>query len=317
MFISLKSHILKSEKGASSIIFALAFTFIIGMAAITIDIGQAMFEKSRLSTAVDSAALAGAQELISNSDNAVYMAESYIQKNLGAIKQVEVKVTGSEKTVEVKGVKTVNHFFARIFGIIEQDITAVAKARTGNIKSMSGVKPFAQFDQELIFGQQYTLKVSAGEGEVGNFNAISLGGTGTSSFLENLKNGYPGKINIYHGDEKDIIWTEPGVTVPPKLDDLINEMVSGCNHSPPCTIDYYNPDCPRIITIPIVVLAGEALNGRSPLKVVGFATFFLEACKFKGQYTDVTGRFMKYNVQGEISGEFAEDYGTYGIQLIK
>ena len=83
-FTYLKNHILKSEKGASVMFFAIALTFIAVCAALTIDIGAVMADKSKFSTAVDAAALAGVQELISKSENEDNIVNNYMEQNIGS-----------------------------------------------------------------------------------------------------------------------------------------------------------------------------------------------------------------------------------------
>lgn len=306
--IILGNHLFSSRKGTSSIVFALAFTVIIGMTALTIDVGQVVFEKSRLSSAMDSAALAGAQELIANSSNTENLVNAYVMKNVGTLKQVNVKVSGSDKTVEVQGVKTVENYFARIFGKDAQDISALAKAKVENIKSLTGARPLAVVQQTFVYGQVYTLKEGAGDGTSGNYAAIALGGTGGSTYRDNLLDGYSGKITV-----GDMIQTETG-NISGTTETCINQLVHGCTHSPQCTYQSYNSSCSRIIFIPIVNTL--EVNGRKYVKVLGFGTFFLEGVTNHGGQADVTGRFITYSMQGETSSDI-NDYGTYGIKLVK
>ena len=94
----------------------------------------------------------------------------------------------------------------------------------------------------------------------------------------------------------------------------INQLIHQCNHTPECTYDYYNKNCPRIMFIPVVNTL--QVNGKKYVKVLGFATFFVEGVTNHAGQADVVGRFITYFMEGETSSRI-DDYGTYGIRLIK
>ena len=301
-------HKLLSNKGSSAVFFALGLTVVLTCAALAVDIGMVVHEKSRLSAAVDSAALAGAQELVSNTGNTSNVVETYLAKNTGILKQLDIKIESNNRRIEVKGIKTVQNYFARVFGQNSQDISAIARAKVENISSLKGTRPLAVIDQTFVYGQLYTLKEGAGDGTSGNYAAIALGGTGTSVYRDNLLYGYSGAISV--GDE---IETETGV-IAKTTETSINHLINDCGHTPSCNYQYYNKTCSRIIFIPIVNTLD--VNGRKYVKVLGFGTFFLEGTVNKGGHTDVIGRFITYHANGETSNE-VNDYGTYGIRLVK
>lgn len=304
----LKSRILKSEKGVSMVIFTIMLTIIVAFAALTIDIGAVMTDKSKLSAAVDAAALAGVQELIADSGNEVNIINNYISYNIGTIKAINTDITGESKTITVSGIKTAENYFLKIFGLSMDDIYASATAKAENITSMSGTRPLAIVQQDFTYGQVYTLKEGAGDGMTGNYAAMALGGNGASVYGNNLLYGYPGVISV--GDK---IPTETG-NIAGTTQTTIDQLIQQCTHTPICTYDYYNPKCPKIVFIPVVNTL--EINGKKYVKVLGFATFFLEGTTNQGGQTDVIGRFITYCMEGETSSEI-NDYGTYGIRLIK
>ena len=311
--IQLKTRIIKSEKGTSMVIFAVSLTFIAACAALTIDIGAVMMDKSKLSAAVDAAALAGVQELISDSGKEEDIVNNYMAKNIGTIKAVNTDISAESKTVAVSGTKTPENYFLKIVGLSMGDINASATAKAENITSLSGARPFAVIEQTFAYGTVYTLKEGAGGGTSGNYAAMDLGGGGGNAYGENLLNGYSGIMRV--GDE---IPTETG-NIAGKTETGIAYLINQCSHTPACTYDNYNPNCTRIVQIPVV----KTLNvpGKKDVKIVGFASFFLEGTTNKtmvnGQgQIDVVGRFITYNMEGETSSEI-NDYGTYGIRLIK
>lgn len=301
-------RMLNNNRGTSVVIFAIILTVITGMAALSIDFGVIVFQKAQLSAAVDSAALAGAQELVSNPENAKIMAQNYVLKNQANVKNTDITIDPDNRGIEVKAVLTVNNYFAKSFDKNNEDISATAKAKVENIKSLNGARPLAVVQQTFEYGKLYTLKEGGGDGTSGNYAALALGGTGGSNYGNNLLNGYSGKISV-----GDLIDTETG-NMSGNTQSSINQLMLQCNHTPPCTYDSYNVNCPRVIFISVVDTL--IVNGRKCVKVVGFATFFLEGVTSYGGQADVTGRFITYSMQGATASDIG-DYGTYGIRLVK
>lgn len=301
-------YLLNSKKGTSVVFFAIILTAITGFAAFTIDVGLLVFEKAKLSSGIDAAALAGAQELVANPTNAENITNTYIQKNVGSLKQTDILIDSSNRTISVTGYKDISTYFAKVLGLRTMEIKASAKVKVENLSSLKGSRPLAIVQQTFVYGDLYTLKEGAGDGTSGNYSAIALGCSGSSTYLDNLLHGYGSTINV-----NDEIPTETG-NMSGNTEKGINELINGCTHTPPCTYQSYNRNCSRIIFIPIVNTLD--VNGKKYVKVLGFGTFFLEGVTNHGGQADVTGRFITYNMQGETSSE-VNDYGTYGIRLIE
>lgn len=302
------STILKNRKGTSLVFYSILLSVIAGFAAISVDFGIIAYEKSKLVNTVDAAALAGAQELVANISNTENIVASYINKNNHNLKETSISVDYENRQVEVNASKNVNSYFAKILGKNNFDVSAVAAAKIENISALSGCRPIAVVQQTFTYGQVYTLKEGAGDGYSGNYAAISLGGNGGSIYENNLLYGYQGTIKV-----GDIIPTETGV-IAKKTEKSINTLVGKCDHIPPCTHTYYNKNCSRIIFIPVVDTL--YVNGKKNIKVLGFATFFLEGAVNSGGHTEIIGRFITYQADGETSPDI-NDYGTYGIRLVK
>lgn len=298
----------KSRKGTTLIIFVLSTLVLTAAAAMTIDIGAFIVDKAKLSNAVDSAALAGAQELITNYDTTEYVVNSYLNKNCNNLKSSRIIADPSAKTVEVEGIKAASGYFSKFFTGNIKDIKASAKAQIGNIYSLNGVRPLAVIQQTFTYGALYTLKEGGGDGTTGNYGAVALGGNGGAVYGNNLLYGYDYPINV-----GDIIDTEPG-NIAGITETSIHYLIHQCNHTPFCTYQSYNPNCSRIVFLPVVNTI--MVNGRSCVEVLGFATFFLEGSTCTSGHADIIGRFITYSMEGETSNDI-NDYGTYGIQLIE
>lgn len=302
------ASLFKSQRGTTFVFFAIILTVIVAFAALSVDIGVIAFEKAKLVNTVDSAALAGAQELVTNASNTRNIVNNYITKNNSELNETTITIDEALRSVEVTSSKTVENYFANVFGNASQDVMATAQAKVENISALSGCRPIAVVKQTFIYGNIYVLKEGASDSYSGNYAAIALGGGGASIYEDNLLSGYSGIIRV-----GDYIPTETGV-IAKKTSKSIETLISRCNHTPLCNHTYYNKNCSRIIFIPVVDTL--YVNGKKHVKVLGFATFFLEGAVNSGGHTDIIGRFITYHADGETSTEI-NDYGTYGIRLVK
>lgn len=299
----------KSQKGTSMVIFAIALALIMGCASVSVDIGMVINEKAKVSCAADAAALAGAQELPADRENAVAVSKEYLQKNGMDPSTAEIKVSDDGNSIAVKAKKTVDYHFARVLGFDKGDVSAGATAKTAPISGISeGVRPFAIENQALVFDVQYILKEGGGSGTTGNYGGLALGGSGASTYLSNIINGYDGSLSV-----GQYVSTEPGNMSGP-TGTGINTLIRECNHSPKCTYENYQPDCPRIVTV--VVVDSLDVKGRKDVKIVGFASFFLEGVDGSGKNSTVRGRFIRMTGSGE-SSDTQTDFGLRGIRLVK
>ncbi len=300
---------LKSENGSAIIIFALCMTVLLGSCALVIDFGRVVYRKTVISNAADAAALAGAQELIFDKDNAETVAKSYLEANGVDPLEAEVLVYDSDTKIRVKINSEVDYYFARVLGFNEGNVEAIGVAMCGPVIGVyEGVRPFAIEKQTLEFGLQYTLKEGGGEGYDGNYGALSLSGNGARTYVNNIINGYDGHLRV-----GDYVETEPGNMSGPTAQG-VNTLISRCTHTPPCTHNDYDSDCPRIITV--IMVDTLEVNGRDEVKIAGFARFFLEEVTGRGNESIVTGRFLNTIMTGEL-GDIADDFGLKGVKLIQ
>lgn len=299
---------LKNKSGTTIIIFAGIITGILAFSALVTDIGYLMMERSKLKNTADAAALAAVREMIDNRSNARQVALDYIQKNdkTNISHEIYISDTGYIATVKLR--KNVYFFFAKIFGIYSTEIQVQSTAKMAPVVAAKGVRPLVVPQQKFNFGQVYTLKEGAGDGESGNYGAISLGGTGSDRYRDNLKYGYDTTLRI-----GDYIKTETG-NMQGATEDGINYLLAECDHYPKCTYQKFELNCPKVITIPVVNTLD--VDGKKPIVVVGFASFFLENYVNNGGHSEITGRFIETVVNAEI-GDAAVDFGTRSIKLIE
>ncbi len=314
--LSLCKRLLKEERGAVIVIIALAFTALLGFAALVVDIGKVALEQNRLVRAADAAALAGAQEL-PDTARAQAVAQQYAQLNGVTINPSDIVISPDSRQINVTVSKTFDLFFGKALGFNSKTKTASAMARISPLKSINGeAVPFSVQKQTFNYGQEYILKEGAGGvGQDGDrwcawFGALDLtgGGGGANEYRDTVKTGYSGTIQI--GDVIDI---ETGNMAGPTCDG-VEWRVAQCTHTPPCTWDNFNPECKRLIYVPVVETYAES-GGRRSVKVVGFAAFFLKGVEGQqGSNGNVIGYFVRETISGETD-DSAADYGLDSVKL--
>lgn len=295
---------LRNERGSTTVITALAMTAILGFSALVIDIGLIFIERTKLSNAIDAAALAGAQELPSNPEKAIQVAKQYTNKNGILSDQIQISVEQDNTLLRVTGLKKVNHVFAKVLGINETQVNVTSAVKVGPVTAVyDGIRPFVVEEQNFQYGQRVVLKEGAQDGSIGNYGAVALGGTGSTIFLNNVKYGFKGKLEV-----GQLIDTEPGNMSGATVDG-INFITSFDN----CTFDNYTKDSLRLWTIPVVKTL--TVEGRDAVEIVGFAQFFVEDALVKSGKTEITGRFIKFVANGDIS-DSQTNFGLLGVKLV-
>jgi len=316
----------KDQEGLALVLVAAAMTVILGFAALVVDIGSVYLTRSRLINACDAAALAGAHELNSETGSALdamQEATDYLEHNNIIFGEDSFNIEVDDKTITVESSRTVNYTFARVLGFTSNTVNSRAAAIYGAVSAVGGVTPFAVPDQELVFDKQYVLKEGSGGSSDdgfrihGNFGALALGGHGAKNYEENLKYGYHGGINV--GDMVtigDLVETEPGNMSGPTYDGVTYRL-NQCSNG--CTPQNYEPDCKRVITVPVFDPA-TLDSGRDDVLIVGFASFMLKGVDGTGNESEVTGTFLKMAPSPEISYTVdpdAPDYGLHAAKLVE
>lgn len=292
------------SKGSAAILLCFAMTALLGFAALGLDIGLTYVERTRLSNALDAAALAASLELPNGDDKATAKAADYLQKNNVDSDNAIIMVGSDHKSIEIQETKNVQHLFAPVLGINNSNVTAISKAMIGPAKKVSkGIRPFAVEAYDFSYGELVTLKEGAGDGYHGNYGAVALGGKGASTFKANAIYGYDGTISV-----GDYIDTETG-----NMAGAANAIANYIN-SEQSTFDNFPRDSIRLWTIPLV--SSMNVNGRNQVQVIGFAEFYVEAVNKKSGKTEIDGRFIKYVVNSPIDVDLS-DTGIYGAKLCK
>jgi hypothetical protein len=336
----------QKERGSVVVLVTLALTALLGFCAIVTDVGLMYAEKAHLQNSVDAAALAGVQELPNDPSLAEQRARDYATRN-GA-PAVTVTFEANNAKIIVLATQQVPTYFARIWGIAEEQISVSAKAMMVPPAGLSGAVPLSIQEQDFVYGQKYVLKSGGGSGTSdwyldddknnnvrksgeesgasGWYGALELTGTGADMYKSDLANGYQGTLrvgqilNVKHGNMS-------GPTA-----DGINTRLSRDTRVPKNTIDNHDRNAPQIVYIPIVQIITESGNSIQKVQIVGFAAFFLEGVAGNGNDSVVTGWFIRtlgsnghtsanlsdlLNTEQDMeNGEASNDFGLYTPKLV-
>lgn len=311
------------ELGSVVVLVALALTTLLGFCAIVTDVGLLYAKKAQLQNSVNAAALAGVQ-VLPNEVNAQEIAKDYASRNGVSDSEVEVTFEASNSKIIVQATQQIPTYFARIWGITEEQISVSARAVLAPPEGLFGAVPLSiqEQEQDFVKGQKYVLKyggrsdnsdlyldddqnnkVKKSEVESGTsgwYGALDLTGTGAKSYQEDLANGYQGTLrvgqilNVKHGNMS-------GPT-----SEAITSRLNSDESDPKNTIDSYESDAPQIVYIPIVKIISEKGNAIQEVQIVGFAAFFIEGVAGNGNDSEVTGWFIKTLVSNQISAKIPD-----------
>ena len=313
-----------SERGQALVLFAGGLAVFCGFVGMSIDIGHVWATRTDLQKSADAAAMAGSQDLPTTS-TALSVANSYVASNStgGTTAAVVFSQTyAANDTIQVTTTRHVDYTFLRAVGLTGTDVTATAKVRVGNYVGGAGIVPWGFIASNTnnstllqnpcyvgkdaaglpTFKQntQCTLKYGAGSNSGGDFGALSLGGSGASTYRNNIANGSTDVFKV--GDQ---VPSETGNMVGPTSqgvgDRFSNPAPAGCPGNARSDVLVTNADLsvsirsgceasPRIIIIPVV----DKIQNPQKSTILGFAYMYLTAVVGSGGGQQVKGEFVKF-----------------------
>lgn len=346
---------LSDQNGATAVITALVMVALLGLAALSVDIGYVTLTKTQLQTAADQGALAGARNLIPgsvNSAQSIADAKAFATKNPGKVSDVVpdpvITVNGNTSTIQVTTSRTIPTFFARVLNKnLSNTWTASATARVGVAGSMPpGCPPYAiQAPSDIewqgpnnMYSQQYTMEIDPA-GQKDHFTYVdvffwpSVGRPMDNydhyydRYIQVLTNGCPDPVTM----NTQLYWLAEA-TGSKDCVEAYQERLSIGNSD----INKAQVGDARLMMIPLLeTLPTSAQEGNNwnlttkNLKITGFVGFWLEdvelgpltGTKKTGYYYKdfkAYGRFIKVTLPaGGATVPGGQFFGTYSIQLIK
>lgn len=212
------------ERGAVSVLAAIALVPITAVTAVGVDAGRVFVERQRVQTAAEAAALASAAEWYRTGSACAAPPQSSIEANSGAESTSTCSTTGTRfgGVVTVTVSKGVGAVFASVIGHSSTDVTSTASVRIGPAASASGLRPTAMCDDSPALAawrssgfsatQQFTVGLS-GEcaGVPGNWGVLDFdGGSNRTIDLQQwIDQGWNGTVTV--GQE---VFGDPGIPSP-------------------------------------------------------------------------------------------------------
>jgi hypothetical protein len=301
---------MRSERGQTLVLGVILMVVLLGIGALTTDLGLAYWHKSKLQSAADAAALAGVQVLPDDPQRARDLAAQWAAQNsIGGSDGLEVTVTSglaTNDTISVRVRRDSPAFLSRVLGFLNFDVRSKAVARVGSPTGLRYFVPFAVLESSLVglqTGDPATIKYNQQDQSKGNSllldvpTSTSCGG-GADALYCNIVYGSQEAYCAYGQEYPGCSSTVPTKTgqnfgkVSQALSDLITLTSAECDEfgevfvpSPESASDmmltnrcnpyppYYASDSKRVIIIPVI----ESLPSGSsePVTILRFALFFV------------------------------------------
>jgi len=321
----------RNERGVVIIWSAFFMLMMLGFVALGIDVAKLMATRTELQNAADAAALAGASALDRTTgqlmpDTAVARAQYTSSGNKAFVDApvsvtllaADVQVDAAERTVRVtvrRNASTdgsmITHV-AQVLGITRVDVNATATAKAEKscqvcekITPMGALPPQGEPEFVASCAREYTLVQGQGGGATGNWQSLSLPecqegpcagmpATGANTFRCLVEHGYGCCIDV-----DQIVQTEPGQMNGPLrqgLQALYDQCPFNVNE---CYRDHSErhggAECPRVVFVPVIESLGA---GRTDVRVIGIAAFFLKERPVGGPAQPVLAEFVREIVPG-------------------
>ncbi|MBR0575163.1 hypothetical protein KCG48_02295 [Proteiniclasticum sp. BAD-10] len=315
----------RNEEGQVMVLFALMLVVALGMAALVIDLGWVQISKKQLQNVADAAALAGAQDLPSESEavaSALIIAKENkmkVQKNRVTNEGDTIEITtpydGDVTKIEVVCKRKVPYFFAQIFGFADTEVTVRTVAqKKGNLKEVVGLRPWALRNQYSIeqagiktwvdyhytYGMELVLKDGGGDGFQGLYRIVGYGDQNPNAadiYKKNIADGYSGKVQL--GDL--VIEGSGNMNVKGEIDALMKR--TGDTSEDYTKATHGNS---RVVFIPKIDAHTK--------EVLGFAAIYLKSVDTHG---NITVNFLYDTTWSEVEKSKVENWGLGAVKIVE
>jgi Flp pilus assembly protein TadG len=319
----------RNEKGQSIVITVVFLTVLLGMAALVLDVGSWYRAHRAAQSTADASALAGAQALPRDMNEARTLANEYANKNGGGIAAGGIRFCDPPEgcvvpndTINVTVSRQAPGFFAQIFGSKFKQVTVTgrASARAYGVERVKYVAPIT-----VHYKHQY-LNCSNGRTPVcnpdfGRTTTLNLedlhkpgGGNGAGAF---------GLLNLNYGDPNGNIGA----------DTLAKWLTEGYQEALPTGRYYSAPSANfnnsqflgaldsvigKEVLFPVYrLLTGPGSNAE--YDIIGWIGFIVRSYNAQGSNGSLTGEFTRYIAEGipADDGGGSTDLGVTIVELVQ
>ncbi len=210
--------LIKEESGVVMVFVALAMVTLLSFASFATDLGLSYYQKSKLQTAVDSAAIAAVHKL-PNANVARQTAEEYMVKNGFSAENLQVTYDATNFTCSVSSTQEMQTFFANMFNVSSVTMSAKATSKLYRESGRSRVFDYCIFvgdeDATLQLGGWFSINGSVHSN--GRFSVSPSYG-----YIRNtLEASHGGNFNQWTATAGEVIYDAEVIEMP-DLSEFVN-----------------------------------------------------------------------------------------------
>ncbi len=325
--------LLSDNSGAVAVIVGICLFALMIATALVVDVGSLFQDRRHLQTVADSAALAGAQELPENPEEAEKKARDYALYNYNEDVDINIEIESFLGAADASITVTILNpdsplYFARVMNMESTPVGATATAVVASPVGVNNLVPWAasipegeDWEDWLSYGDDKILKFGADDPNEGNFYALNLSddpvhGGGASEYLDYIRNGYPGTLEV--GDE---IWTRTGNIVVTKTatEDRAGPVETWFEIEDLAYLDedgdwVLKKSSGQFVVVPVIYELIDP-TGQELVEILAFAPFILTEISGSGGHTEIVGQFIDQALI--ITSGGIDAVGASGLRVIR
>lgn len=298
-----QSHNSSRERGAVSVMAAVAMVPLFIMCAVVADVARVWAHRTTLQNGVEAAAVAAAQDWMSGKTQCLQSDLTLVSSDGASPSQVKCSVTGSstQGVVTVSANEQVDLLFASLIGRSTAGVDASTGVRVGPSSWVSGLRPFALCDQnpsvKAWVDSNFTLTSSV---------TVTFSSSGTT-----CGGAVPGNWGVldFNGGSNSTSETEKWIADGYEPDIAVGDVIPG-NPGAPASSLKTNGMVGQHIIVPLFSSATMQGN-QAYFTISGFAEMYVEKITLTGSSSNrsITFRFERGTVHGTAGTSFAKNFG--------
>jgi hypothetical protein len=310
----------KYRSGQILPLLALIIGALLGVAALGVDVFSIYWNRNRLQSATDAAALAGATYLgnivfSGNDARCLYSSGAqnasctYALANGVVLTEIQaITPNANTNSITVTTKRTVPALFAKVLGYTSFQVHASATAALRALGSATGVLPIGlDSSTPYSYGQAITIhELGCGPGcwQGLALQSSTSGSSGATAYKQNLAQGCNCTVNV-----GDLLSSEPGAKTGPTSQGVAQLVATGNAADPSGTWDKHSIGDVRAAAVPLVNWNG--CNGSCTAPVMGFAEVWITGASG----SDINAVFIRQLATGTYSSTAVDTGADHALLL--
>jgi len=337
------------ERGVVMVWVVVALIALLGIAALTVDVGQLAIAAQVAQDVADAAALGAGLELpeYSTAQSVALSLVAVNNESLGGFTAScspddgDVTFWGANETIPDFGLLgsyawgmrvtahvPVDYVFAPVLGLEGATISRSCTVVRMPVGGVPICPMWISYETDYQYGEEQQLLMADGPHYAnipGSFGWLEPPSGDTNLFLDLLRGyqiPYEDMVANYVSVD-DVITARTGVAIGhwapalktspdglARLDRALQEPWAGD------TFDSFHDDNPRIIIVPMCEYLGGTGTG-AQFQIRAFGAFWLESVNTTGQPRSITGRFIQYHIPGSAGDALSPETGLWTVKMVK